>query len=59
VAIITSHGVGLIAELIATVLLFAALTGFMIKRSQPWLVGVAVAMVILAIAVTLVIEATT
>jgi hypothetical protein len=57
--IITSHGVGLIAELIATVLLIAALTGFMIKRSAPWLVSVAMAMVILAVAVTIVVEATT
>ncbi len=57
--IITSHGVGLMAELIATVLLIAALTGFMIKRSQPWLVSVVVAMVILAIAVILVVEGTT
>ncbi len=47
------------AELIATVLLIAALTGFMIKRSQPWLVSVVVAMVILAIAVILVVEGTT
>jgi hypothetical protein len=56
---ITSHGIGLIAEVIAAVLLIAALTGFAIKRSQPWLVGVAVAMVILIIAVTMVVEATT
>lgn len=58
-AMITSHGIGLIAEVIAAVLLIAALTGFAIKRSQPWLVGVALAMVILIIAVTMVVEATT
>ena len=58
-AIITSHGVGLIAELTAAVLLIAALTGFTIKRSQPWLVSVVVATVILAVAVTIVVEATT
>jgi hypothetical protein len=57
--ILTFHGIGLMAQLIATVMLIATLTGFMIKRSQPWLVGVVVAMVILAIAVTLVVEATT
>ena len=57
--IITSHGVGLIAELIATFLLIAALTGFMIKRSQPWLVSLVVATVILVAAVTIVVEATT
>ncbi len=58
-AIITSHGVGLIAELTAAVLLIAALIGFTIKRSQPWLVSVVVATVILAVAVTIVVEATT
>lgn len=57
--IITSHGIGLIAELTATVLLIAALTGFMIKRSQPWLVSLVVATVILVAAVTIVVEATT
>ncbi len=58
-AIITSYGVGLIAELIATALLIAALTGFMIKRSQPWLVSVVLATGILVVAVTIVVEATT
>ena len=58
-AIITSHGVGLIAELTAALLLIAALTGFTIKRSQPWLVSVVVATLILAVAVTIVVEATT
>jgi hypothetical protein len=37
---ITSQGYGLIAELIATALLIAALTGFFVQRSKPWLVGV-------------------
>jgi hypothetical protein len=55
----TSQGVGLIAELIGTALLVVALTGFSIRRSQPWLVGVAVAMTILVVAVTIVVEAST
>jgi len=55
----TLQGVGLIAELIGTALLLAALTGFSIRRSQPWLVGVAVAMTILIVAVTIVVEAST
>jgi hypothetical protein len=55
----TSQGVGLIAELIGTALLVVALTGLSIRRSQPWLVGVAVAMTILVVAVTIVVEAST
>jgi hypothetical protein len=55
---ITSYGLGLIAELIATVLLLVALTGFAIRRSQPWLVGVAVAMTLFVVAATIVVEAT-
>lgn len=58
-AIITSHGIGLIAELIATLLLIAALAGFWIKRSELWLVSAAVATVMLIVAVTMVVEATT
>jgi hypothetical protein len=58
-AMMTSQGVGLIAELIGTALLVVALTGFSIRRSQPWLVGVAVAMTILVVAVTIVVEAST
>jgi hypothetical protein len=55
----TSQGIGLIAELIGTALLVVALTGFSIRRSQPWLVGAAVAMTILVVAVTIVVEAST
>lgn len=44
---ITSQGFGLIAELIAAALLIAALTGLIIRRSQPWLAGATVALVIL------------
>jgi hypothetical protein len=33
---ITSQGYGVIAELIATALLIAALTGFFVQRSKPW-----------------------
>jgi hypothetical protein len=55
-AMITSQGFGLIAELIAAALLIAALTGFVIWRSQPWLVGVTAAFVILIVAVTIIIN---
>jgi hypothetical protein len=37
-AMVTSQGYGLIAELIAAALLIAALTGFFVQRSKPWLV---------------------
>jgi hypothetical protein len=53
---ITSQGFGLIADLIAAALLIAALTGFIIRRSQPWLVGLTVALVILIVAVTIIIN---
>jgi hypothetical protein len=56
---ITSQGFGLIAELIAAALLIAALTGFIIRRSQPWLVGVTVALVMLIVAATIVIHSYT
>ena len=56
---LTSQGFGLIAELFAAVLLVAALTGFFIRRSQPWLVGAAIAFTILIVAVTIIIEAST
>lgn len=52
---ITSQGYGLIAELIAAALLIATLTGLFVKRSRPWLVGVTIALVILAVAATMVI----
>jgi hypothetical protein len=56
---LTSQGFGLIAELFAAILLAAALTGFFVKRSQPWLVGAAIAFVILVAALTVVIDAST
>ena len=52
---ITSQGYGLIAELIAAALLIAALIGLFVQRSGLWLVGVTMAFVILAVAVTMVI----
>jgi hypothetical protein len=52
---ITSQGYGVIAELIATALLIAALTGFFVQRSKPWLVGVTMAFMILIVAATVVI----
>jgi hypothetical protein len=55
---ITSQGFGLIAELIAAVLLIAALI-FTVQRSQPWLVGAAIAFMILIVAVTIVVESST
>ena len=58
-SMITSQGFGLIAELIAAALLIAALTGLIIRRSQPWLVGVTVALVILVVAVTIIINSST
>jgi uncharacterized membrane protein YccC len=56
---ITSQGFGLIAELIAAVLLIASLTGFAIQRSQPWLAGVAIAFMILIVAMTIVVDSST
>jgi len=58
-AMITSHGYGLIAELIAAALLIAALTGLFVQRSKPWLVGVTMAFVILTAAATVVIASST
>jgi uncharacterized membrane protein YpjA len=57
--IITSHGIGLMAELTAALLLIVALTGFLIKRNEPWLVCLAAAMLMLIVAVTIVVEGTT
>jgi hypothetical protein len=54
-SMMTSHGYGLIAELIAAALLIAALIGLFVQRSRLWLVGVTMAFVILAVAVTMVI----
>jgi hypothetical protein len=56
---VTSQGFGLIIELIAAALLVAALTGFAIQRSQPWLVGVGLAFTMLIAAVAIVIESST
>ena len=58
-AMITSQGFGLIAELTAAALLIAALAGLIIRRSQPWLVGATVALVILISAVTIIINSST
>jgi len=56
---ITSQGYGLIAELIATALLIAALTGFFVRRSKSWLVGVTIAFMILIVAATVLIDSST
>ncbi len=56
---ITSQGFALIAELVAAVLLIAALSGFVIQRSQPWLVGVAIAFMILMVAMIIVADSST
>jgi len=56
---ITSQGYGLIAELITAVLLIAAVIGFITRRTRPWLVGVAITLALLIMAVTLVIESST
>jgi hypothetical protein len=56
---ITSQGYGLIAELIATALLIAALTGFFVRRFKSWLVGVTMAFMILIVAATVVIDSST
>ena len=58
-AMITSHGYGLIAELIAAALLLITLSGFAVQRSQSWLAGVAIAFVALIAAVTIVIQSST
>jgi hypothetical protein len=52
---ITSHGYGLIVELIAAALLIAALTGLFVQRSKPWLLGATMAFVILTMAAIVVI----
>ena len=56
---ITSEGIGLIAELIAAVLLIAAIFGFAVRRTGPWLVGVAITFTMLMAAATILIEAST
>jgi hypothetical protein len=56
---LTSQGLSLIVELFAAVLLAAALTGFFVRRSQAWLLGAAIAFVILVAALTVVIDAST
>jgi hypothetical protein len=56
---ITSQGIGLIAELIAAVLLIAATAGFAVRRTVPWLVGVAITFTMLIAAVALLIESST
>jgi hypothetical protein len=56
---ITAEGFGLIAELITAALLLVALTGFIVRRTRPWLVGVAITLAMLIMAVTIVIESST
>ncbi len=56
---ITSQGFALIAELVSAILLIAALAGFVIQRSQPWLVGVAIAFMILMVAMIIVADSST
>jgi hypothetical protein len=56
---VTSQGYGLIAESIVTALLIAALTGFFVQRSKPWLVGVTIAFMLLIVAATVVIASST
>jgi hypothetical protein len=56
---LTSQGIGLIVELFAAVLLAAALIGFFVRRSRPWLVGAAIAFMILIVALTVIIDAST
>jgi hypothetical protein len=56
---ITSQGYGLITELIATALLIAALSGFFVQRSKPWLVGVTMALMLFMVAATTVIGLST
>ena len=58
-AMITSQGYGLIAESIAAALLIVALSGLLVQRSNPWLVGVTMAFVILTVAATVVIASST
>ena len=58
-AMITSQGYGLIAESIAAALLIVALSGLLVQRSKPWLVGVTMAFVILTAAATVVIASST
>jgi hypothetical protein len=53
---VTSQGVALIVELIAPAFLIAALAGFIIRRSKPWLVNVAMAVIVLIVAATIIIE---
>jgi uncharacterized membrane protein YccC len=56
---ITSQGFGLIAELMAAALLTAALIGFAVERSRPWLVGIAITFTMLIVAATIVTESST
>ena len=56
---VTSQGYGLLAELIATALLVAALTGFFVQRSKPWLVGVTMAFMLFIVAATVVVGLST
>ncbi len=56
---IASQGYGLIAELIAAMLLIAGLTGIFLQRSKPWVLGVTMAFILLIVAATVVITSST
>lgn len=53
-----AQGIALIAELVAALALIVALVGFRVSRSLPWLVGSAIAFIVLMAAVTIVVSAT-
>ncbi|HEX4040544.1 MAG TPA: hypothetical protein VHY10_02500 [Xanthobacteraceae bacterium] len=52
-------GIALIAELIAAFALAVTLIGFRVSRYQFWLVGSAIALIVLLAAVTIIVSATT
>lgn len=52
-------GIALIAELIAALMLVVTLVGFRVSRYQFWLVGSAIALIVLLAAVTIVVSSTT
>lgn len=53
---VTLQGAALITESIAAICLIAALAGFGIRHSKPWLIGAAAAFAILIVAATVMIE---
>lgn len=52
-------GIALIAELMAALTLAVTLIGFRVSRYQFWLVGSAIALIVLLAAVTIVVSSTT